>query len=208
MMIVLAVLLAACASKVLTLPADPIDRAATCGVVAAVQARAATPDIKAPLSFDSQGRIIHYALLAASTDGAYAADTAVAVNKRMAALQKPIIDGKWQVLVPPCHAAFPVADATEVKLPADRLEAQLGCVALGDFLTTAMADTNADYDKELSEYLAFERTLDRSSMPSTLRGRVGGNLESQQKLRRRALAKVVQGGSPGPMMRECIRRFA
>jgi len=203
----LMLMVAGCASKTLTLPDNPIDKAASCGVVAAVKARADTPNVKSPLPFDAQGRIIHYALLAASEGGSYDADTAAAVNKRMSALQQPIIDGKWQQLEAPCSQAFPVADATVVKLPTDRFEAQLGCVALGKFLANAMASVNADYADQLNEYLAFDRKMDRSSLPAALQGRAGGDLEAQQKVRNKTLAKTVEAGSPMLVMRECMKRF-
>ena len=45
-----ALLLASCGPKTLTLPEQPVERAATCGVVAADSARLATRDIQAPLS--------------------------------------------------------------------------------------------------------------------------------------------------------------
>src|SRR5262245_39389542 len=80
LILALALLLPGCGPKALSLPEDPIDRAASCGVVAAVQARAATADVKASLPFDSQGHILHYALLAASEGGSYEAERAVKIN--------------------------------------------------------------------------------------------------------------------------------
>src|SRR3546814_11677302 len=77
-----ALLFSACGPKALTLPEQPVDRAATCGVVAATEARAATPDIKQPLPFTAQGRILHYALLAGAEGEEFSAETATAVNQR------------------------------------------------------------------------------------------------------------------------------
>ncbi len=83
-----AALLAGCGGpKALTLPEDPIDRAATCGVVAAAEARAGSPDIKAALPFEAQGRILHHALVAASEGGSFSGQKASAVSKRMSELQ-------------------------------------------------------------------------------------------------------------------------
>ncbi|MGH6782037.1 MAG: hypothetical protein ACREB5_08030, partial [Sphingomonadaceae bacterium] len=47
----------ACGPKALSLPADPIEAAATCGVVAAAQAREGQTSLKAPLSMAAQGNI-------------------------------------------------------------------------------------------------------------------------------------------------------
>jgi hypothetical protein len=199
-------LLAACGSKNLALPEPLVDKAATCGVVAAIQAREGTADVKAALPFDAQGRILHYTLLAASQGGSFASSEAVAVNDRMGVLQKQVIAGKWQPLVNQCHAAFPEADATQVSLPADRLEAQLGCDELADFLGTTLAREDR-YGNELAEYRQLGDALDRTSMPAALRARVGSDLDAQQALRRKAMAKIVRSGSPMPVMRECLSRF-
>ena len=48
-----ALLLGSCGPKALTLPEDPVDRAATCGVIAAQSARLATNDIQAALPFEA-----------------------------------------------------------------------------------------------------------------------------------------------------------
>ena len=59
-------LLASCGPKPLELPADPVDKAATCAIVSASRALAAQADIKAELPFAEQVRITHYAMLAGS----------------------------------------------------------------------------------------------------------------------------------------------
>jgi hypothetical protein len=110
----------------LTLPEQAIDRAATCGVVAAAEARSKTVDIKSDLPFDAMGGILHYTLLAGSDGGRYSPDVAASVQKRMADLQGKITGGKWQDLVPACREAFPATAITDVELPKDRFVAQLG----------------------------------------------------------------------------------
>ena len=121
-----AVLLAGCsADKPLELPAAPVDRAASCAVVAAAQARTKTADFKAPLPLEAQGRILHYAMLAASEGEAFDAQVASAVSKRMGELEAGITKGKWQALIPACDAAYPVAAKTDVELPAGRTDALL-----------------------------------------------------------------------------------
>ena len=201
-----ALLLAGCGPKALTLPADPVDRAATCGVVAAASARAATADIKAPLPFEAQGRILHYPLLAASEGERF--DTAIAnkVSKRMSALQDDITSGEWQALVPQCAAAFPLAGRLDVTLPADRFEAELGCDEMGKFLSQALQAQEADYAKPLGEYRDLERKFDMALGPG-LRSRVGKELKPQLELRSKAMAAMVKLGSPAAVMRQCVERF-
>src|SRR5215212_8173515 len=89
-------LLASCGPKTLTLPEQPIDRAATCGVVAANAARVGTRDIKEDLPFEAMGRILHYVLLAGSAGGSFSLQTAGEVQSRMTQLQDGIGEGKWQ----------------------------------------------------------------------------------------------------------------
>lgn len=201
-----ALLLSACGPKALTLPDQPVDRAATCGVVAAAEARAATPDIKQPLPFTAQGRILHYALLAGAESEEFSAERAGEVNARMSELQEDITAGKWQDLAPACRAAFPVAEKDDVALPEDRFEAQLGCDELGDFMTTALAGQEADYGEQLGDYRALARDLDRS-LGTTMAGRVGSGLPDQQKARRIALAEMARLGPPVALMRQCTERF-
>jgi len=205
MLIVSTFLLASCGPKRLELPQQPVDRAATCGVVAAAEARAGTADIKADLPFDAMGRILHYTLLGGSTGGRFSADAAGAVQKRMTELQDQITGGKWQDLIPSCRAAFPATAISEVKLPEDRFEAQLGCYELGEFVRSALEE-QAAYDNELSEYRTLRDKLD-ASIGAGLRSRVGGGFESQQKARNEALATISKAGPPVAVIRQCIRRF-
>jgi hypothetical protein len=203
----LACILSACGPKSLTLPEDPVDRAATCGIVAAAEAREATADVQAPLPFEAQGRILHYALLAASADGAFSPEQASAVSKRMSELQEGVTSGKWQELAPACHAAFPEAEAGEVKLPDDRLMAQLGCDELEGFLSTALASQKARYGNELGEYRQLANRLNQVMGPA-LTARAGAGLGAQRELRREALAEIARAGSPMAVMEQCIARFA
>jgi hypothetical protein len=200
-----ALLLASCGPKSLVLPDQPVDRAATCGVVAAAQARAATQDINASLPFEAMGRILQYPLLAGSSGGSFSADTAAAVQKRMSELQDSITEGKWQDLIPACKAAFPVPEGDKVELPADRLDAQLGCDELGDFMRSALEE-QGEYDNEISEYRNLSNKLD-VPLGAGLRSRVGAGVEAQAEERRKALAKIAKAGSPVAVMRECLARF-
>jgi hypothetical protein len=199
-------LLAGCGAKSLDLPSDPVDRAATCGVVAAATARTSVPDVKAPLPLAAQGKIFHYALLAASEGGEFKADTANRVNKRMGELQEGITSGKWRDLAPACAAAFPAAEKTEVALPEGRLDAQLACEELAEFTSLALEGSEVHYGNELAAYRRMRSSLNDALAPG-LRARAGAKLEAQGRERKRALAAAAQLGSPMAVLDKCVERF-
>jgi len=189
-----ALLLASCGPKTLALPADPVERAATCGAVAAASARSAT-NFDKPLSLEAIGRVLHYPLLAASSGATYSADTAAKVQERMSELQDRVVDSKWQELIPACREAFPATAVDEVSLPGSRFEAQLGCDELGDFLRSSL-EAQDEYVNELGEYRQLSNKLDPVL--------AGGAAQAE---RRKALAAMAKAGPPVAAMRECLERF-
>jgi hypothetical protein len=192
--------------KSLSLPADPVDRAATCAVVAAAAARTAGTDVKAPLPLAAQGRIFHYALLAASEGGEFKGETANRINKRMGELAPGITDGKWRDLVPACESAFPISTKTEVSLPAARFEAEIACEELADFTGVALEGAERDFGNELAGYRRMRTRLNDSLAPG-LRARAGSSTEAQGRERNRALARAAALGSPIPVLDKCMERF-
>jgi hypothetical protein len=200
-----ALLLASCGPQALTLPEAPVDRAATCGVVAAAEARSGT-DIQRVLPFAAQLRILHYALLAGSEAESFSDEASSAVIERMPALQEEITEGKWQELAPACRAAFPLAEKQEVTLPEDRFDAQLGCDAMADFLMDRLRSQESNYAGPLGDYRELLRKLDQTLGPG-LRARAGADLASQQAARREALAAMAKLGSPAAVMRQCVERY-
>lgn len=205
-LLAMALPLAACGPKPLELPADPVDRAATCGVVAAATARTAVTDVQAPLPLAAQGKIFHYALLAASAGSEFKAETANRVNKRMGELQESITAGKWQDLAPACEAAFPVAGKTEVTLPDERLDAQLACEELAEFTSVALEGEEIHYGNELAAYRRMRSELNDALGPG-LRAKAGAGLDAQQAERHKALAAAAQLGSPMSVLDACAERF-
>ena len=198
--------LGGCGPKPLTLPADPVDRAAVCGVVAAATARTAVADVKAPLPLAAQGKIFHYALLAASTGEEFEAETANRVNKRMRELQESITGGKWQALAPACDSAFPAAGESQVSLPEARLDAQLQCEELAEFTSVALEGEERNYGNELAGYRRMRSALNDAMGPG-LRARAGAGLEAQARERKRALAAAARLGSPIAVLDSCAERF-
>ena len=203
-----ALFLAACGGpKALALPADPVDRAATCGIVAAAEARLATADVKAPLSLAAQGKILHHALLAASSGGAFESEIANIVSKRMSELQESVTSGRWQDLAPACAGAFPAAAKAEAALPEGRFEAQLACSELTDFVAAALESQEvAGYGNELAEYRHLASRLNDDIAPGLSR-KAGPRREAQQRVRREALARAAQMGSPVAVIGQCLERF-
>src|SRR3569833_4614097 len=96
-----ALMLAGCAKQGPTLPTDPLDQAATCGVVAAAGEREAA-GAKGELPADAQARILHYAMLYASSGKALDPQKVNAVSRRMPAMADQKIKRKWQKLRPVC----------------------------------------------------------------------------------------------------------
>jgi predicted small lipoprotein YifL len=198
--------LAACGSKPLALPEQPVDRAATCGVVAAAEARLAVTDVKSPLPLAAHGRIVDHALLAASEGGEYDPETANAVSRRMLAIQDRVTGGDWQALSPACKAAYPVAEKTDIVLPEERFAAQLQCNELAQFLGKALAAQESDYRNELASWRHLHDRLNDAIAPG-LTAKAGPDLKAQLKARHKALAEASRLGAPTAIMARCLERF-
>ncbi|ARS27854.1 hypothetical protein [Sphingomonas sp. KC8] len=204
----LGLVLAGCGPKELALPADPVDRAATCGVVAAAVARAGTTNIAAPLPFEQQGRIMHYAMLAASEGKAFDTSRAAAVVDRMPQLEGAITGGKWQGLKGACAEAFPATQGVDaVTLPADPLQAQTGCYAMSMFLTKALGAQNAAYSGELGAYGGMNRGLDPKIGAGLVARGIKSDSDAASTLRAEALARMVKLGPPMTVMNACLEKF-
>jgi hypothetical protein len=200
------VALAGCGGpKALDLPADPIDRAATCGIVAAASVRTSI-DVNAPLPLETQGRALHYAMLAASEGGEFRAEVASRVTQRRAALQDQVTGGKWQALAPACDSAYPAAAKKDATLPTAKLDAQLACAGLADFVTLALEGEAKNYGNELAAYRLMRRELN-DALGEGLRARAGSTLPAQKRVRDRAIAEATQLGSPIPVLERCRQRF-
>jgi hypothetical protein len=205
----LLVLLAAvgCGPKAMTLPDDPVEQAATCGVIETAAAREqGGAAVAKPLTAEAQGRILHYALLAASTGKSYDASIAAAVVKRLPLIADDVTAGDWQKLKAPCAAAFPAVARIPVSLPDDTMTAVLGCDELATFMRTALARQAYAFGPTLDDYQKLNRALDQpSAVPFVKRGIMA--LPARLAQRNRALAAIVQLGSPVPMLKLCTARY-
>jgi hypothetical protein len=198
--------LTSCGPAPMALPDQPVDRAATCGIVAAAGARLAVTDLKSPLPLAEHGRIVDYALLAASASGEYDPQIAGSVSRRMQAIQDQVTGGEWKPLAAACKAAFPAAEKQDAALPEDRFEAQLQCNELAQFMTQALAGQAGSYRNEIADYRHLrERLNDAVARP--LNAKAGPKVGDQQKLRHRALADASRLGAPLAVLSRCLERF-
>lgn len=200
-------LLASCGPHKLALPDDPVDRAATCAVVSAASSRASAPSVAGGLGFDAQTQIIHYAMLAGTDDKGLSAKRTAAVIARMSELEGHITGGKWQKLEDPCNQAFPeVKKVTGIELPASKFDAQLGCYALGDFLTRSVQTSDPKGETTLATYSQLHRKLD-APIGAGLKERGASKVERTQELKDEALGRMTRLGAPVKVMEMCTSRF-
>lgn len=201
--LILPLVLAGCGRSEQGLPADPVQRAATCGVIAAADARKASGNVEAKLTLEQQGAILHPAMLAGSESGRFdKTRTAAAVNA-MPALGDKVTAGKWEPMVAECRAAFPAP--AEVKLPAEALTAQAGCHDLAAFFTDALRSSEADYVERMRAYDTMRRDLD-PKLGASLRAQ-GLSGTKGEETRDRAVAQLVKLGNPVAVLDACVARF-
>lgn len=204
---VAALALAGCGPKQLALPSDPIDKAATCAVVSAADARANAPNVKGDLGFDAQTRIIHYAMLAASDGDNFSSKKASEVVGRMGEVEADVTNGKWQSLVAPCDQAFPQVKKTAgIELPSTKFDAALGCYSLGDFLVKTVTTSDPKAQAQLSDVQKMKRELD-ATVGSGLKARGASDYERTLALKQAALAGMTKLGAPAETVRICTGRF-
>lgn len=198
--------LAACAKPQAGLPDDPIKRAATCGVVAAADARRVLGSVDAKLSIEQQGHILHYALIEGAAGGSFDRTRSAAVVNAMPKLGDKVTAGKWEPLIGECADAYPATKPIEsVTLPSDPLTAEAGCHDLSDFITTALRSQEQNYIDRIRAYDAMERKLD-NRMGATLKAR-GLNQVQANAARAKALAKLATLGPPIAVLDQCLKKF-
>jgi hypothetical protein len=198
-------LLAGCGPKTLALPEDATQRAATCGVVAAADARKGS-DVRAKLGFEDQSRILHYALLEGATGGRFDKNRAATVANAMPALGDKVTAGKWETLKPACAAAYPAtARTTAESLPKDRLVAKLGCDGLAQFMTSALRQDEANYIDRIRALDDMSRGIDAEIGPA-LKAR-GISPEQSIDETNKAVAQLVGLGPPHLVLDACVASF-
>ena len=193
---------AGCGERAPTLPDDPVQKAATCGVVAAATERAKA-GAKGDLPVEAQERIFQYALLAGSTGGHFDAERANAVSAAMPGLFDTTIKGKWQTLQPACAQAFPATAQTTPTLPDRKVDSLLQCYVLVDFTRKALAGAGASYSEQAVRLGSYAAKLDGQLSP-LLGGAKGDALQTR---RNDALAKVAGLGQPPAVLEACEAKY-
>lgn len=201
----LAAMLSSCGGAPATLPAETAQRAATCGVVAANQARATITDIKAPLSAAQQGEVLRPALLYGADGEEFSRDRAAEVVNAMPKLGEDLSEKDIAALAPQCAEAYPPAP-TPVKLPDDPLTAAMGCDQLSDFMRQALGAQGAAYTEQLNEYFALNQALDKQLAPLLSNKGISGVTESEAQ-GRKALGAIVKLGQPTAVLNACTARY-
>jgi hypothetical protein len=202
---VIGLLLAGCGEKALELPSDPVDQAATCGVITAASERE-TAGLKGDLSPDAQSRVLHFAMLYAAQGKSFDAEKVNVVSQRMHALADAITKGKWQTLRPACAAAYPASQIKAPQLPAKGIEAQLECYALADFLRKALGD-QPSYAQAVQRYNLLTGKLDVSMAPA-LRAAGIRNGAPLNERRSEALVAATRLGQPSGVLAACEKRYS
>ena len=197
--------LAGCGKKQAGLPDDPIQRAATCGVVAAAEARRAG-GVDAKFTIEQQGHILHYALLAGAEGGTFDKGRSAAVVNAMPGLGDKVTGKDWEGLIDECAAAYPVSRPVEtVTLPSDPLVTQAGCHDLADFLTTAVRSQENDFIDRIRAYDGLQTRLDQL-MGRTVKAR-GLSQAQANDVRAKALAEVATLGPPTTVLDRCVKKY-
>lgn len=197
-------MLAGCGARAPTLPNEPVEKAASCGVIAAASERAAA-GVKGDLSAEAQERIFHYPLLAGSTDASFDADRADAVFKRMPLLFDHVVKGKWETLRPACADAFPATRIASPKLPPKPLDSMLQCYTLVDFVRKGLGGEGSAYGEVVNDLGVYADKLDAKLAPLLARDGIKG--EALQRARGEALAAAARLGSPPAVIRACRAKY-
>jgi hypothetical protein len=200
-----ALLFASCSGKEQpVLPADPIERAATCAVVAELDERAQAGD--APLPFEAHEHVLHYALLAGASGTSFSPEATNAAIERMKQIRPEVAGTKWQKILPQCRIAFAEAWTFNIELPKDRFDSKLQCDELGKFLTRSLRRHHSEDPVRAAAYDQMARKLDYRIEPG-LRVRTGDGPAEQAAERRKALAAAAKLGRPTQVMEQCIQRY-
>lgn len=200
-----AILAVSCGPRTLELSAEPVERAATCGVVAAANARKAAG--VGDLPFTEQGRIMHYALLSATEGESFSEERMAAVMARMSEIEERVRKGKWEELIAPCQQAFPETAAERpITLPENAFRSQLACYMLADTLLGGLHRQAATYGPQILRFSNLRRELDQR-VGTGLARRGAGDREEAQPERGAALKEAARLGSPMLVISACADRY-
>ena len=203
-----ALTLAACGAKSLELPADPVDRAATCGVVAAAAARTAVDRRQGAAAARRAGQDLPLCPAGRVRRGrvrgrdgepdqqAHARARGGDHRRQMAAISSRS-----------ATSAFPATAKTEIELPSGRFEAQIACEELAEFTSVALEGSESAFRQRARRLSRMRTELNDAPRPGPARPGRHPTREAQSRERDQALAAAAALGSPIPVLDKCIERF-
>jgi hypothetical protein len=197
--------LASCGTKTPSLPTDPIERAASCGVIAAATERGAA-GAKGSLSADAQMRIFHYPLLAGAQAASFDHARADAVFKRMPDLFDQTIKGEWQTHQPECAAAYPATAIDAPTLPTAPLDSVAQCYALANFMRKALGGLGGSFEQAGSRYGIFATKLDPRLSTALTRAGIRSD-EARKAHADAALSAAAKLGQPQAVLAACEKKY-
>jgi hypothetical protein len=193
-------LLTGCSQKPPALPADPVDKAATCGAIRAASEQQAVG--AGHLSAEAQERVLHYALLAGATDdGGFDRAHANMVINRTTTIFDQATKGKWQTLQPACAAAYPAIANRTPKLPDQPFDRDLQCYVLIDFMHRALGQIGGRYAEAATGLGVMADKFDTRVGPAVKKQGLDG--DRLQARKGRALVEAARLGTPPEVIKAC-----
>lgn len=191
--------LSGCSHTAPTLPADPLDRAATCSAIQLASEQQAVG--AGQLSAEAQERVLHVALLAGASDQGFDRERGNAVINRTATVFDQATKGKWQTLKPACVADYPPLAQAHPTLPNKPFERDLQCYALTDFMRKALGQLGGRYaEASLALGIQADKLDGRIATEIKKQGLVGDKLQARKG---QALADAARLGQPPAVLAAC-----
>jgi len=195
-----ALALAGCGKETPTLPAERLDQAAACSAIQAASEQEAV-GAAGHLSAAAQERVLHYALLAGTRDGAFDDQVGNQVIQRTKAQFDRTVKGGWKTLRPACAAAFPAAAQRTPTLPAKADDRVLQCYVLAQLMRQALGQYEGRYNEDTVTLGVLSDKLDLKV--GALAKRDGLKDEALAARKAQALAAAAALGQPPAVLEAC-----
>lgn len=191
-----------------TLPVDPVERAATCSgaFMAKAQLR---PDFEtAGLSEADLIRVLHPVYLDATVTGELdRARLELGGNKAPQKAAEFRKNGRADAAIAECRQAEPsIRPGTFRGLPADPAQARAACVTLAAALVESYQVTEGVRAVSVPAYTRMIQGLDEPVYADLMAAGIGSEAEGSRYMRQ-AVAKAMRFGPPEETMQACLARF-
>jgi hypothetical protein len=192
----------------LTLPADPVERAATCSGAYLAVAQLQPGFEKNGVSEDEMNRVMHPVYVDAGASGRIEqARLELAGNKSPIKAAEFRKNGKAEATIVACEEVYPAIRAGAFKaLPTEDAQARIACVATAG----ALVQTYQATEEVRSERLpAIARLMEQLTEPVFADFERQGvtDVELMNAELRAVLARTMRSGPPGEVMTACLARF-